>query len=250
MALTLVSVIAVVALAAALVLFRSRSDLRRRLAAVRADAGQLADRLGATVAERDELHDKVEGLTATNARVAEDADRQRQRADELAVLVEAAGAGGTGAAGDADAAEPDDAGLWHLLLAHVTRRWAAVVGVPPANRDMVEGAAADQLAQALGREVERLREEVGVDVELTVAGPVEPQDRVPFLLAAIELLGALASSAERVSVDLDGRLVLVGEGWADLAGELDAARARAVAAGAQVTAVEAEPDRVRLEVTA
>lgn len=238
MALALVSVIAVAALAAALVLLKSRGDLRRQL-----------------TAERDELQNRVESLTAANARTAEDADRQRQRADELAVLLEAATTDPAhrpvaGAAGDGGAAEPDDGGLWDLLLAHVARRWAAVVGVPPGNRDMVEGAAADQLAQALGREVERLREEVGVDVELTVAGPVEPQDRVPFLLAAIELLGALASSAERVSVDLDHRLVLVGEGWTDLAGELDAARARAVAAGARVTAVEVEPDRVRLEVTA
>ena len=246
MALALVSVLAVAALAAALFLLRTRSDLQRQLGSARAQAAQLHDQVTGLAAERDELRDQQEWLTTANTLAADDAERQRERADELAVLLDAATADtspGRGAAGAADA------GLWHLLLAHVTRRWAAVVGVPPGNRHMVEGASADQLAQALSREVERLREEVGVDVELTVAAPVEPRHRVPFLLAAIELLGALASSAERVSVDLDGRLVLVGDGWQDPGGELDAARDRAVAAGARVSPVEAEPDRVRLEVT-
>ena len=242
MALALLSVIAAAALAAALVFARARSQLGRRLASSAADADRLGRQLAEVAAERDELAGKVEWLTNTNARLTDDAARQRERADELAVRVEAADAdpptGGTG----------HDAGVWHLLLAHVTRRWAAVVGAPPGSRDMVDGDAADQLAQAIAREVERLREEVGVDVELTVASPVEPGDGVLLLLSAIELLGALASSAERVSVDLDGRLVLVGEGWSDLGGELAAARDRAVAAGARVSAVDAGGDRVRLEV--
>src|SRR4030095_16525554 len=59
------------------------------------------------------------------------------------------------AAGSAAAA----AGLWQLLLAHIAGRWAAMVGVPPEGRGVVAGPAADQLAQALGREAERLRGE-------------------------------------------------------------------------------------------
>ncbi|HEX6423159.1 MAG TPA: hypothetical protein VFZ79_06745 [Acidimicrobiales bacterium] len=246
MAVALVSVIAAGALAAALVLGRARSQLGRRLASASADADRLGRRLGEVTAERDELAGKVEWLTGTNARLTDDADRQRERADELAVLLDAASAD---AATDVATDVPGHAaGVWHLLLAHVTRRWAAVVGAPPGSRDMADGGTAEQLAQAIAREVERLREEVGVDVELTVADPVEPGDGVLFLLSTIELLGALASSAERVSVDLDGRLVLVGEGWSDLGGELAAARERVVAAGARVSTVDAGGDRVRLEV--
>lgn len=242
MALALLSVLATGALAATLVLARARSRLGRRLASSAADTDRLGRQLGEVAAERDELAGKVDWLTDANARLTEDAARQRERADELAVLLEATAAdppgGGPGR----------DDGVWDLLLAHVTRRWAAVVGAPPGSRDMVDGGIAEQLAQAIAREVERLREEVGVDVELTVASPVEPGDGVLLLLSTIELLGALASSAERVSVDLDGRLVLVGEGWSDLGGELAAARERAVAAGARVSAVDAGGDRVRLEV--
>jgi hypothetical protein len=109
---------------------------------------------------------------------------------------------------------------------------------------------ADQITQALTREAERLREEVGVDVELTVVAAVEPADRVPFLLAAIELLGALASSAEQVTIGLDGHLVLEGDGWVDLSGEVGAARDRAAAAGAEVDLAEPGPERIRLEVMA
>lgn len=246
-AVALVSVIAAGALTAALVLGRARSQLGRRLASASADADRLGRRLGEVTAERDELAGKVEWLTGANARLTDDADRQRERADELAVLLDTTTADATTA--DAATEVPGHAaGVWHLLLAHVTRRWAAVVGAPPGSRDMVDGGTAEQLAQAIAREVERLREEVGVDVELTVADPVEPGDGVLFLLSTIELLGALASSAERVSVDLDGRLVLVGEGWSDLGGELATARDRAVAAGARVSTVDAGGDRVRLEV--
>jgi outer membrane murein-binding lipoprotein Lpp len=244
-ALALVSVLAVAALAAALFLLRTRSALQRQLDEARARAEQLGSQVSALAAERDELHDKHEWLTAASARTADDAERQRARVDELSVLLDAATSASPSPQADADAA-----GLWHLVLSHVTRRWAAVVGVPPGNRHMVAGPRSAQLAQALAREVERLREEVGVDVELTVAGPVEPEDAVPFLLSAVELLGALASSAERVTVELDGRMVLVGDGWDDPSGEVEAARERAAAAGARVSHVKVEPDRASLEITA
>jgi hypothetical protein len=254
-ALALVSVLLVAALVAALYLLRTRGVLDRRLGDARDAAAKLESRLAATTAERDELAGKVDWLTSANSRVADDVERQRQRADELALQLEAAtteraAAPAPDAGTTSSPSRPaDDSGLFDLLLAHITRRWASVVGVPPANRQMATGAA-DQITQALTREAERLREEVGVDVELSVAAPIEPADRVPFLLAAVELLGALASSAERVTVGLDGHLVLVGDGWVDMSGEVGAARDRAVAAGAKVDLAEPGPEQIRLEVMA
>jgi hypothetical protein len=251
-AVALVSVLLVAALVAALYLRQVCSSLRRQLAATSAEAAQLHSRLAATTGERDELAGKVDWLTTANARAADDVEHQRERADELAQQLDAlsaeraaAGSGPTSAPGPPD----DEGGLWDLLLAHVTRRWASVVGVPPPNRHMATGTG-DQITQALTREAERLREEVGVDVELTLVAPVEPADRVPFLLAAIELLGALASSAEQVTIGVDGHLVLEGDGWVDMSGEVGAARDRAVAAGAKVDLAEPGTERIRLEVTA
>jgi hypothetical protein len=248
-ALALVSVLFVAALAAALYLLQTRGALGRRLAGARDAAAKLESRLAATTAERDELAGKVDRLTAANSRVADDVERQRRRVDELALQLEAATAERSAARAAGSGRPVDDDGLWDLLLAHITRRWASVVGVPPANRHMATGPS-DQIAQALTREAERLREEVGVDVELTAAAPIEPADRVPFLLAAVELLGALASSAERVTVGLDGHLVLEGDGWVDMSGEVRAARDRAVAAGAKVDLAEPGPEQIRLEVMA
>jgi hypothetical protein len=243
-AVAVVSVLLLAAVVAALYLLWARQAQGRQLAQARAQATGLARRLAAVTAERDELDAEVASLGAANSRATADADRLRERGEELALLLEAATA-------EPPAPRPGaSGGLWDLLLAHITRRWAAVVGVPPGNRHIVPGPAAEQLAQALAREVERLREEVGVDVELSVSTPVDPADGVPFLLAAVELLGALASSAERVSVDLDGRLVLSGDGWIDPDGEVGTARDRALAAGARVGPVDARAERVRVEVLA
>jgi hypothetical protein len=249
-ALALVSVLALAALAAALVLLKSRSDLQRQLVSTQAQAGRLGDDLQAATAQRDDLHDKVEWLTEANARVVDDGERQRERADELAVLLDAATT-------EPHGSDDTGAGLWLLLLAHVTRRWAAVVGVPPSNRSVVEGSAADQLTQALARETERLREEVGVDVELTAPPRAngangwaddEPGDRVAVLVAALELLGVLASSAQRVTVDVGDALVLTGDGWVDPYGELAAAYDRVAAAGVVLDPLDVGDERVRLVV--
>ena len=253
MVVALVSVLFVLALVAALVLLQSRNGLSRQLATAQADAERTQGALAAAVAERDELRDKVSWLDAANGRVSDDLERERERAEELAVLLEAATAEGATAAGVEPAADGSDAsagGEWRLLLAHITRRWAAVVGVPPEHRHLAEGPLSAQITQALTRHAERLREEVGVDVELTVTAPIEPALRTAFLLAAVELMEALASSAERVTVDLDGRLVLVGDGWVDLAREVTAACDRAVAAGVRVALVEPQPEQVRLEIMA
>ena len=246
MALALVSVLALVALAAAVFLLTSRNGLQTRLAAARAEADRLGEALDATTAERDGLRDKVEWLTAANARFGEDADRQRERADELAVLLDAATAepSGNGAA--------DESGLWNLLLAHVTRRWAAVVGVPPDGRSVLGADPAAQLAQALARETERLREEVGVDVELNAAataagdGTDDVNGRVAVLVAALELLGVLATSAQRVTVDVGETLVITGDGWIDPYDELSSVYERVTAAGVVLDPLDRGDERVRL----
>jgi hypothetical protein len=243
-ALALVSVLALVALAAALVLLKSRNDLAARVGTADAEVARLGDALKTTAAERDELRDKVEWLTAANARFVEDVDRQRERADELAVLLDAATSVRSGS--------DDETGLWNLLLAHVTRRWAAVVGVPPDGRTVLGGAPADQLTQALARETERLREEVGVDVELNAPAngdtPDELTGQVAVLVAALELLGVLATSAQRVTVDVGDTLVITGDGWVDPYGELASVFERVTAAGVALDRLDVGDERVRLVV--
>lgn len=246
MALALVSVLALAALAAALVLLKSRNDLAARVGTADAEVARLGDALQVTTTERNELRDKVEWLTASNARFVEDAERQRERADELAVLLDAATSVRPGS--------DDDAGLWDLLLAHVTRRWAAVVGVPPDGRTVLGGAPAAQLTQALARETERLREEVGVDVELNApATPngdavAEVTGQVAVLVAALELLGVLATSAQRVTVDVGDTLVITGDGWIDPYDELASVYERVTAAGVALDPLDVGEERVRLVV--
>ena len=246
MALALVSVLALVALAAALFLLKARNDLQTRHAAAQAEAGRLGEALDATTGERDELREKVERLSAVNAGIVQDADRQRERADELALLLEAATT-------EPPNGDGDESGLWNLLLAHVTRRWAAVVGVPPDGRSVLDGDPAAQLTQALAREIERLREEVGVDVELnTPASPAaggsgDVNGRVAVLVAALELLGVLATSAQRVTVDVGDTLVITGDGWIDPYDELRSVYERATAAGVALDPLDDTGDeRVRL----
>lgn len=283
----LVPVIAVAALLAVL-LVKTRSDLQSQLDSARADTTRLKDELASSTAEQATLQDKIDWLTTANTRFVDEAERQRQRADDLAARLEAAEAEvetakvmaeaeaeaaramaeaevataeeqAGPADGDADAAgggggDGTEAGLWELLLAHVTRRWAAVVGVPPDNRSIVEGEPSEQLAQALARETERLREEVGVDVELTNPGAApgggagDATARVAVLVAVLELLGVLATSAQRVTVDMGDALVITGDGWVDPYGELAAAYDRVAAAGVALDPLDVGDEQVRLVV--
>jgi hypothetical protein len=237
-------IVIVVAVAACVVLVRARGQVQAQLAQSDARAREAASRLAAVTAERDELAGSKDWLTATNTRLSAEVERQRSRADELAARLDAAITG-----------DHDD-GLWQLLLAHIARRWAAVVGVPPDGRTVVAGPAGAQLAEALTREVERLREEVGVDVDVvtTVAaadGPRlgdDPADRVPVLLAAVELLGVLAASCQQVTVELGDSLVLVGEGRLDPGDELSAVRDRAAATGIAVGPLVVHEEDERVEV--
>ena len=250
-----IAFVAVVVIAAALcaVLAKARSDAQREAVEARAERDRLAGQLTAAITERDDLRGQHEWLTAANARVTSDAERQRERADDLAARLEAA----TGAA--SERGDADD-GLWLLLLAHVARRWGSVVGVPPEGRSVVEGPARSQLAQALTREVERLREEVGVDVDLVHVDPAEPAapdagglgddpaDRLPVLLAAVELLGVLAASCQQVTVEVGDTVTLVGEGRLDAGDELAAVRDRVAAAGVAVGPLVADDEADRVEV--
>jgi hypothetical protein len=133
---------------------------------------------------------------------------------------------------DGSGAAPDVPGAtWAILLATLARRWAGVVGVPPEARGVRSGTVPEQLEEALGREAERLREEVGVDVEMRASASMEPSDPVTFLLAATDVLGVVAAVCERVTIELGDGLVLTGEGWWGPTDELDLARSRAVASG-------------------
>jgi hypothetical protein len=149
----------------------------------------------------------------------------------------------------ADAGAPSSRvadGCWDLLLADLTRRWPAPLGI---SADDGGDDVANQLSDAFIREVERLREEVGVDAEITVTGTIAPADPVVFLLAGLDLLGALTFCCQRVVVKLDGQLDLTGEDWEGERAELDEARARAIAAGATVTPVEIDDTEVRVTLT-
>ena len=252
-------IVVVVAAVACAWLASARARLATRLAAAEAETAELADRLAATAAERDALDAARGEAAAAAARAESEAAATARRADDLAARLAAAEAeaeAARAAAAAAAARGADGDGLWHLLLAHVARRWGAMVGVPPEGRAVVAGPPADQLAEALAREIERLREEVGVDVEMvaSAADPDtgrlgdDPEDLVPALLAALELLGVLASTAQRVTVSLGGELVLTGEGWYDPAGELEAVSERAAAAGATLGPVRTDDEAERVEI--
>lgn len=128
------------------------------------------------------------------------------------------------------------------------RRWANTVGVPPGARAMKASEVAGQLAEALEREVERVREEVGVDVSLTIAGDLSTPQPVVFLLAATDMLGAMVSTCERVSLEIDEGLVMVGEMWSELGDDIEVSRQRAVDAGLVVDPVQVEDEQVQVTV--
>jgi hypothetical protein len=141
---------------------------------------------------------------------------------------------------------PEPGAAWRILLATLERRWAGVVGALPDDRGVAADTVPEQLTEALGRESERMREEIGVDVEVTAITPIDPADPVTFLLATTDLLGVLASTCERVTLTLDGSLQLTGEGWAGPTDDLELARARAVAAGTEVDVPAVDDEQVTL----
>jgi hypothetical protein len=239
-------------------LFGRRKAAERALADAQAEVQGLRKQLGEAASERDELvaegdllrqeRDDLkasvarqdEALATAEAAVAQAEAALAQAQEREATRAAAAAAASAASAGDGPGPS------WPLLLADMERRWANTVGVPPSARAMKATEVPGQLAEALDREVERVREEVGVDVGFTLTNEVATAQPVVFLLAATDLLGALVSTCERVSLTLDGELVLQGEVWAELGDEIDAARQRAVDAGLAVDPPDVGEERVKV----
>ena len=192
-------------------------------------------------AERDLLFQEREELRGTVRRQ----DDELEAAGKAASLV-AAEAAEREAVRIKSMAEGEPGPSWALVLADMERRWANTVGVPPGARAMKASEVAGQVAEALEREVERVREEVGVDVSLTITGDLSTPQPVVFLLAATDMLGAMVSTCERVSLEIDEGLVMVGEMWSELGDDIEVSRQRAVDAGLVVDPVEVEDERVQV----
>lgn len=203
-------------------------------------------RLTDLTVERDDLRTRLEQAKASAA------------AATAAPAATSAEAGSAGAS-TATAMSPVDQACWDLLLADLTRRWPVPVTVTVAAGGGGRGrgdegdadaagasAVPDQLAEAFVRELERLREEVGVDAEITVVDTFAPAKPVVFLLAALDLLGALTSTCQRVVVKLEDQLDMVGEDWEGRRDELDVARSRSLAAGAVVGPLEIDGEHVHV----
>lgn len=101
---------------------------------------------------------------------------------------------------------------WRLVLARIERQWANAVGAGADERGVVRGTSDEQLQEALARELERLREEVGLDTAVSRTGAMDVHPLL-VLLAAGELAALTAPHSERVAVELGDRLLVVGEGW-------------------------------------
>jgi FtsZ-binding cell division protein ZapB len=206
--------------------------------------------------ERDDLRTERDGLQAER-------DELQAKADAAPAAVAPVPAPGPAAAPAAESAHVVTTtadGVWDLLLAELTRRWPAPMmalaaaasgegGEPAEGEPEIEGSeVADQVAEAFVRELERLREEVGVDAEISVTGSITPTDPVVFLLASFDVLAAVTSTCQRVVVKVEDQLNLVGESFEGRRDELDVARARAMAAGATVTPIEIVDDQVHVSV--
>jgi hypothetical protein len=125
--------------------------------------------------------------------------------------------------------EAEAAACWQLLLARVERQWAAGVAAHPGERGLAPDPG-ERLAEAIARELERLREEVGVHAEAVVTGHFGA-DPLATLLATGEALAVLAPHAERVRVELGDQVVVVGEDWSGPPAELDALEAAVAGTG-------------------
>lgn len=242
---------------------KGRGEAERALADARAEARRLSGERDELLAALERAHRQAEAAEArardAEARVgaaeqlARDAAARISDADRLVAAASATSESESSATASprasghtvATADGPVDA-CWPLVLAHLERRWAAGVGATPGTRGVPVGSVSAQLTESLAREVDRLREEVGVDVSFTVKEVAEPSDPVVFLLTAADLLGAMASLCERVTVELDRRLLITGAVWTDLGDELETSRERALAAGAVIDPVEVDDEQVRV----
>ncbi|MDQ6698509.1 MAG: hypothetical protein M3Z46_13735, partial [Actinomycetota bacterium] len=110
----------------------------------------------------------------------------------------------------------EDAGgdlSWRLVLARIERQWADAVNAGPDERGVIDASSSEQLAQAVARDLERLREEVGVQTTLAPARSDGVIDPLTTLLAVGEAVALLAYHSEHVLVDLHDEAVVTGEDW-------------------------------------
>lgn len=179
--------------------------------ALEQERAELAAASGARIRALEQGHEEL--VTATEVRVAA-LEQERDRA--VAAAAAAATAGSERPAGDTDDDRPADPTLWPLLLARVERQWADSVAAQPDERGVVDGKPAKQFEQALDRELQRLREEVGVDASLVGSLPeLSPAEAASLLLAVAETAASLAASAETVRVELGATVAVVAEGTGD-----------------------------------
>lgn len=232
----LVAIIGLAAAGASFVVYSGRAKLAYGdLEAARTEQRRLSERLSQVESERDAVGAERDELARTRDTMADERDRAWAAVDEeeqRRVDAEVHASELREQLGDEEAKEAD--GCWALLLADVERRWAAVVGAGAGDRGVHLGAVADQLGEALGRETDRLREEVGVAISLSTEASIEPEDPVLFLLAATDLLNLLATGCQVVTLTLDGALTIAGSEWSGTPVELEEARERVLAAGATV----------------
>jgi hypothetical protein len=224
---------------------KGRDEAERALADARAECRRLIGERDELLAALERAHRQAETAEARAKDAEARAGAADGRARDAATRAEGAETRSARARVEASANDAVDAS-WPLVLAHLERRWAAGVGATPGARGVPVGPVSAQVTESLGREVDRLREEVGVDVSFTVTQTADPSDPVVFLLTATDLLGAMASRCERVTVELDRRLIVTGAVWSDLGDELELSCARAVAAGAVIDPVEVDDERVRV----
>lgn len=222
---------------------RKRREAEQQLEAARREHWALSERVARSEAELAGAWAELETVTSERDAVAGQLAVLTAERDELRTVV------------DHYRTTPSPTGTpegcWALLLADLARRWPAPVGATPGASGtdpaaVVTGTMPEQLAEAISRELERLREDVGVDAEVSVSGTIAPTDPVVFLLATLDLLGALTASCQGVVVKLENQLDLVGEGWEGQRDDLDSARSRALTAGAVVSPFEIDDDQVRV----
>lgn len=255
-ALVVAVLVAVAAAALAVVRHRQLVEARAALADARAHADEVVERRDELAGacrrleeardrleqDRDDLERSVRELGDASAERGSALEASRARAGELEVALREATSTIEDHAAALEAAVAEVASLerrlaereerhrvapaelaaacWSLLLARVERQWAAGVAATPEERGLATGTAAAQLAEAVGRDLERLREEVGVHADAAVTGTVEA-DPLATLLATGEALAVLAPHAERVHVELGPEVVVVGEDWSGPAPALD-----------------------------
>ena len=231
-----------------------RIEAQAELRAARASVEQAQAAAAAGAARSQELEAAVrsaEQLAAERADALHHADEERVVLEHH--LAEAQSSLAAPAQAVAPAGEPGAAGIaepsWRLLLARVERQWANAVGAGNDERGVVPGPLDEQLQQAVARDLERLREEVGLHTELTRTGAMEAVHPLLVLLATGELAALAASQSERVAVELGPRLVVVADGWSGDPSAGEALRATITQTGL-AGQVEVGPDSVRIVVGA